>query len=54
MIAENTAKAVCGRYTELTYYDLIKKEPVEQRTGQEIVDDLTKRMGLEVIRDGTV
>ncbi len=58
MIAENTAKVATdyggGKYSTATLYDLKHTGPAEMKTGQEIVDDITQRMGLEVINDGII
>ena len=43
MISENTARNAGGRYLSLSYMEIIHPKPVDNRTGDEIVDDIRKR-----------
>lgn len=60
MIADNTAKAAAyyagdGKYMTMNLYELLHEKPAKvEKTGQEIVADITRRMGLEVINDGII
>ena len=49
MATENTAKMSQGSYTAARFYDIINPKPVDNRTGEEIVADIIKRAGIEVI-----
>ena len=49
MITENTAKYAGGEYMKVSFADVLKPKPVDNRTGEEIVFDLAKRMEIEVI-----
>lgn len=49
-IAENTAKQVGGVHLTKRYIDLVEpKEPETPKTPDEIIDEVTKNAGLEVI-----
>ena len=48
LIAENTANISRGQYMKLRYYDIIQPAKVDNRTGDEIVEDIIKRAGLVV------
>ena len=48
LIAENTANISRGQYMKSRYYDIIRPEKVDTRTGDEIVEDIIKRAGLVV------
>ena len=48
MIAENTANISRGQYMKARYYDIIHPANVDNRTGDEIVEDIIKRAGLVV------
>lgn len=55
MISESAAKIAGNgsRYCTTDFYDIISKpKNAEKRTGQEIVDELATKMGLEVIANG--
>ena len=56
MISESSAKiaGAGSRYCTTDFYDIISKPKNEEKcTGQEIVEELASKMGLEVIADGT-
>lgn len=47
--SENTAKFVSGKYIQKRYYDTIKLQSHnDNRTGDEIVNDVLCKIGLEV------
>ena len=48
LIAENTANISRGQYMKSRYYDIIHRAKVDNRTGDEIVEDIIKRAGLVV------
>lgn len=48
-ISENTAKQSGGAYVSARFADLIKPKPVDNRTAEEVVADVAKAAGLEVI-----
>lgn len=48
-IAENTAKYAGGGYPTNRYADIIKRAPVDSRTGEEIAADVIKKCGLKVV-----
>ena len=51
MIAENTARMVRdgGRYSTMDLFELLHMDHGTDKTGQQLVDELAKKMGLEVI-----
>lgn len=49
MISENTAIKEGDRYLSLSYREVIHPKPVDNRTGDEIVDDIIRRAGLTVL-----
>ena len=50
MITENTAKQGGGSYINKPFADVIgNNKPKDERTADEIIADITKRAGLEVI-----
>lgn len=48
MISENTARNAGGRYLSLSYMEIIHPKPVDNRTGDEIVEDIIRRAGLKI------
>lgn len=48
IIAENTARLSRGSYLKVTLSDILNPKPEDNRTGEEIVDDIIKKAGLEV------
>ena len=48
-ISENTAKQSGGAYVSARFADLVKPKPVDNRTAEEVVADVAKAAGLEVI-----
>ena len=48
MISENTANYVSGRYIVNRYTEIINKKSSDNRTGDEIVEDIIRRAGLVV------
>ena len=49
MISENTARNAGGRYLSLSYMEIINPKPSDDRTGDEIVEDIIRRAGLKVV-----
>ena len=49
MISENTARKAGDRYLSLSYMEVIHPKPVDNRTGDEIVEDIIRRAGLTVV-----
>ena len=50
IIAENTARASGGYHLTKRYYDSINDEkPKPERSAQEIIDDVIRKAGLEVV-----
>ncbi len=49
IITENTAKMSGGSYISASFADILDPKPVDNRTGEEIVADVIKKAGLEVI-----
>lgn len=51
-IAENTARmAANGKYYPVSYQELMHPKPKDMRTGEEIIADIVKKVGLEVKED---
>lgn len=48
-ISENMAKHSGGAYVSARFADLTKPKPVDNRTAEEVVADVAKAAGLEVI-----
>ena len=48
MISENTARKAGDRYLSLSYREIIHPKPVDNRTGDEIVEDIIRRAGLKI------
>ena len=48
-ICENTAKSVGGSYISVSYRDLINGDTEDSRSAEEIIADIIKKAGLEVI-----
>ena len=50
VMTENTAKQSGGSYIDKPFADLIgNNKPKDERTAEEIIADVTKRAGLEVV-----
>lgn len=49
MITENTAKLAGGRYMNKTIFDVLDPVPEDHRTGDEVLNDIISRGGLELI-----
>lgn len=49
IITENTAKMVGGSCVSVSFADIINPKPVDIRTGEEIVAEIIKKAGLEVV-----
>ena len=50
LITENTAKYAGGSYMKAHYSDMISdKKPQPEKSAEEIIDDVVKKAGLEVI-----
>ncbi len=50
LITENTAKYVGGSYMKMHYSDIIaEKKPQPEKSAEEIITEVTKNAGLEVI-----
>lgn len=50
VIAENTSNFAGGSTLTVRYYDILNGKGADNRTAQEIADDVIKRAGLEVIK----
>jgi hypothetical protein len=50
VIAENTSNFAGGSTLAVRYADILYAKGADNRTAQEIADDVTKRAGLEVIK----
>lgn len=48
MMTENTAKFSGGRYVTRSFSEYLRREPVDNRTGEEIAADVIKKAGLVV------
>ena len=48
MISENTARKAGDRYLSVSYREIINPKPADNRTGDEIVEDIIRRAGLTV------
>lgn len=48
-ISENTAKQSGGAYVSARFADLLKPKPVDNRTAEQVVADVARAAGLEVI-----
>ena len=48
VVAENTARFASGNYIKARYADMIEPKKQDNRTGDEIVEDIIKRAGLVV------
>lgn len=49
IITENTAKFAGGSFMKMQYSELIDSKPKPQKSAEEIVADVIKRAGLEVV-----
>lgn len=49
VLSMNTAKFAGGEYLTERYADQLKEKPKDTRTGEEIVADVLRRGGIEVI-----
>lgn len=49
LIAENTSNIVRGSSPADRYVDMIKRRPVDRRTGEQIAADVIKKAGLKVV-----
>ena len=49
IITENTAKYAGGSFMKMRYSDLIESKPKQEKSAEEIIDDVVKKAGLEVI-----
>ena len=51
VLTENTAKYAGGSMIKVRYYDMVTNasKPKEQKNGNEIVADIVKRAGLEIV-----
>lgn len=49
MTSEHTAKLSKGTYMTAKLSDILHPKPVDKRTGEEIVADVIKTVGIEVI-----
>lgn len=49
MVSENTARMCGGRYLTASYNDIINPKPVDDRTGDEIVEDIVRKAGLKIV-----
>lgn len=49
IITENTAIIVGGSCVSVSFADIIDPKPVDNRTGEEIVAEIIKKAGLEVV-----
>lgn len=53
IIAENTAKFVGGKSLTKRYFDMTNDEkPKPEKSAEQIIEEVTKNAGLEVIDDG--
>ena len=54
LIGENTAKFVGGNVLSMRFIDMIKpndrEDEIDDRTAQEIVDDIVSRAGITVVK----
>lgn len=48
-ISENTAKHCGGAYVSARFADLLHPKPADNRTAEEVVADVARAAGLEVI-----
>ena len=53
VVAENTARFASGNYIKARYADMIEPKKQDNRTGDEIVEDIIKRAGLVVKHEST-
>lgn len=51
-MTENTAKIGGGGFITERFWDRMHPKPVDTRTGDEIVADVLRRAGIEVIHNG--
>lgn len=49
IITENTAKFAGGSFMKMRYSELIDSKPKPQKSAEEIIAEVTKNAGLEVI-----
>lgn len=49
IITENTAKFAGGSFMKMRYSELIDSKPKPQKSAEEIIEEVTKNAGLEVI-----
>ena len=51
VLTENTAKYAGGAMIKVRYYDMVTNasKPKEEKSGDEIVADIVKRAGLEIV-----
>lgn len=52
-ISKNTAVHEGNRYLDKSFYDLLNNQPVEEKAGIDIVNDVAERMGLVVLTNDT-
>lgn len=52
MIAESVSKYGGGSYPAQTWIDITKPQPVDTRTGNEIVADIVSKAGLTLVKRG--
>lgn len=52
MMTENTAKFAGGRYMSLSFGEMLRPKPIDNRTGDEIAMDVIKKAGLKVVVKG--
>ena len=48
LITENAAKQVGGEYITVEYDELIKFKPADNRSAEEVINDIASELGLEV------
>ena len=49
VVTENTAKMSGGSYISANFADILNPKPVDNRTGEEIVEEIIQKAGLEVV-----
>lgn len=51
IISENTAKTAGGGYMSKSFDEIINPKPTDSRSAEEIINDITKNAGIEVVHN---
>lgn len=51
MVSENTAKFAGGRYMSISFAEMLRPKPVDNRSGDEIVADIINGAGLTIVEE---